>query len=575
MLDINKLVVGQEAIEAFQSLQSESNDIYELGFAIRGPEPVLRRDDYERPNFYSWRRPEILDATKFILSILAPPPSPNHRFLNKTVIQRANYMGLMPSPVQVYHPRNFGSMSRLYRDSGESSSYHPFHELTRVEAMEHLADFEKCHGRMPGYRELEEIAAKDSSKPSCKSLYRVLEYGLTGAARELGYVEVRGSDGQVHKDWAVDFWVANAGIKPTQKMFQMYSPFGKAPGYTHLVRTFNSGPEFEQDVENAKNKDLLEICQRLNAGVPAGLLYNLGSGTDLIGRLIRYDATGLVPGFSETDRVRIATAKTDEYKFIEELVQVDPNITFYAIEGVAEKFGVFKNMWRPHFLQSLRLGSMINLQLSRLRGEVSNYDRLAMINAVRRGAEYLIDKDRHLIKHRGIEILMSEGYLPLSEEFYRLFVEDKFYRYMVREELARSKAAVGQVEKIGELVQALEDRAVTPKIVSDTLQSGFSEFIGTALVVRTKRAANGYIIKILAPQKPENLIPAGSLKAESIVGSYSSGQSTEKWGRKPFAGTRGVANNFSPGQKRSNQLEPNGARSDELEELLHDPASYE
>lgn len=545
-----QLLVGKCAVDAYIEAGGHPANIVDaagIGRIIRGDDPISSRGYYGK-DFSKWTTDDVLKAWRIIKSFLPQPENPAEKFLNERVINRANLIGLIPSKRQIADPSRFGSSSNFYIAADEPSTLRKFHGLTQEDLVEYISELTNQLGHIPTESELYEISKLDPSKPSYEVLRRRAEGGKSGLARELGYVNLLGENRTGYVRWGIEAYIANEGVLPSQDETNIMSTVDRAPGVTNTRRRFKAKADFLQAVFNEYEALSSKLQKGLESGdVPNEIFENVRSLRLRFGRYSRWVILdGLVEGSADL-KITIVKADIDDDKFLAllEIISSRPE----KIDSKKQELGVLRSLWRYSYMDSLQVENATKTRLDMERGSLDAAAQYEMDRFIQTGVSFLDSRNLRNLVAIHFTHLREGGLLPAEDRFKELFINESYFRILVKSRQKSIKEGPGlQLER-----QNARDRLRN----FYNIALNFERFIGNAGVEDEVYENGNMIIRLAAINRRENPVMPGSPEAEAVIEKvakelrHESRNAKQRRSDRSISGTKGHRRKRAQGQKRS------------------------
>jgi len=246
-LSSGQVLIGATAYETQIESGSHPADIQPLGeFLVADAEIESPRI---RQNINGWPKDEILEAGRWLLTILPEPSEPKVKKINERILRRAGQLGIMPGYRQISAPARFGSFGEFYKQLGEIETHRTFIDWTDERVASYVGDLCEKYGRLPTVKEIRARAKADPTAPNYETIYNRFG-GLIPAAEAAGKKPRITWTAAKLINWGVAFMIANEGLRPRTEDVDFFSKKGLCTSSSTLKKRFGgSFSEFQSEVE--------------------------------------------------------------------------------------------------------------------------------------------------------------------------------------------------------------------------------------------------------------------------------------------------------------------------------------
>ena len=455
-----QLLVGATAYDHHIEAGGHPADIRDLAELLYSDEPITIR--HNKPEYFaSLDNSEILQTSLWLYGALTryladKKISNRQRVWNERIIARAGIMGLHPGSTQLTHKDRFGSISNYYSHLGDVSAAIKYPEVARDEAIDYVRQVHDELNRMPTKAELDERFKSTHNGLPYQVIVTRVPGGLTRIGKEFGYI----TNGHDYKAWGVECYLANNHVFPNQDIMEMFGKTKKGPWYRYIGERMDF-PRYIHNIKREHDEAYRQITEEVSTGIlpPEVTAGNPGDST-VVSRATRYRLiSALIPRIDERSKRQIVGQDLTEKQFIGELQKHRKSITWDILDQAAKPMGIYQNMWRTDYVESLKIEDVIKRGLDLMRGTLSYEEAAQQEDAIAIMLDFIIANGRQKSNPLSRKLLRNAGLLPSNSQMQRLFVNDKYFNMIIAHRLATERQKV------------LDEQAAERRVIENYMQN--------------------------------------------------------------------------------------------------------
>jgi hypothetical protein len=335
-------------------------------------------------------------------------------------------------PKQILSLTGVNDLSGLYEAIDASETERKFWGVTEEDALNYIGELTQTLGHTPTQEEIAQIATQDRSKLPLASIRTRAKKALTRAAAEFSEAFIATEDSDFVA-WGSDSMIANGLLTLNLQAMAYTSGLRRGPSESYLRQRFSGALNFKNTVETAHAEASEKLIQDIIGGkFPKELFNDRLSADEIITRCIRYKIVNqLLRHLGKKRCAELSLVNATSEEFVALLNQNEVSIDRKAVQAIAQRQGVFRNMWRPEYIESLEIGNIARDGLNQSRGELSEEDKDLMESYILNGAKFIRSRGFKRIRTIFVESLQEKGLLPEDEKFLQLFKDIDTYSLLV------------------------------------------------------------------------------------------------------------------------------------------------